>query len=62
MPPSSLDNLSKTLQDIEVIFNFLSDANNLSGADGEHVRAILARSGYEKVMHAQNLVDEASTT
>ncbi len=55
------ESLKESLQEIEIIFNYLADANNLSDCDGEHVRAILARTGHEKVIRVQNMMETSET-
>jgi len=58
--PSTLNcALKVALQDAEIIFSYLSNPNNLADSDGEHVRAILARSGHHLVIHAQDLIEES---
>lgn len=61
MPVKLQESLKESLQDIEVILNYLSDPNNLSDSDGEHVRAILAKTGHQKVVHVQDLLEADET-
>lgn len=61
MSVKSQESLKEALQDIEIILNHLADPNNLSDSDGEHVRAILARTGHQKVIQVQDLIEAAQT-
>jgi len=53
--------LKEALEDLEIILNHLSNPNNLSGSDGEHVRAILAQSGHKKLARAYDLIEQVAS-
>jgi len=52
------DEVREKLQDVEIILSHLSNPNNLADSDGEHVRAILAETGVQKLHSAQDLIDQ----
>lgn len=54
--------IKEHLQDVEVVLNHLSDANNLAGSDGEHVRALLAQTGLQRLAIAYDLVEQIKST
>lgn len=58
MPSSVIQTIKENLDEVDVILNHLSDPNNLGGCDGEHVRAILAKSAREKTIEAQELIEK----